>query len=1141
MVRSAVSLRALCAGFVSLCVIASTIAHAPIAVAVEVSPQATPSPSSYSDAAALAKSSGTPQIVASQVSQFALPSVNPDGSLSVDVSAAPVRILVDGSWQDLDLSLTQAGQQVVPTVAGDSVTFAGGGTSDPLAKVAIPSDLLSATAASFTDTDQADDPLQLGRSTSDKDPAIALGWSSGSAPTPTVNGEQATYSNIAADVDATVDADARGFDLSLVMNQAPYAPSVVTLPLQFAGGLKVSATTAPITDPISVMDSSGAQVGYIGPFTMTDSSQNPVSGEPNLVQSVPVSVVQQGDSMALQIPVQPFTAANAQYPVKISGSSGLGLSDWGRGWKGKNPTYADFRVGVLDDADRARGYVRFPVSGVGPGTVTSASLKVWKDWTGSCSNTLQVVLPNAKWKRYPANNGFPGPDVSGKKADAQTPCPQDGVKPMTMAIGANVVQPWTSKGNANWGFGFKTAHDTGSDPTIEWLRLCSPKYCNGGSRTKNIPVLSISYAPPTPADPANLDWQPRNNINGKWYSNSTNPVLSALFSVSPAPGYPGIVQGTFRTYDVTGGQPGMPVCQQVVNNIASGARGSTNACPPGQQLQNGHTYEFNVQAASVTGATSSVVAFPVPVTIDTSPPQPVNITATTTSTSGQTIEVTNGGWASAADPAKPVDFTLLNDPADELVAYQVREDGFALADIPARPGVPTHVGWGAGGGWHNLSVNALDRAGNAGTVVNFDFGIGAAALTAPGIQQRAARYFPVAASAPKATQTGVTAQVLWKPPGDNSFSVVTAGLDVVDASGGSTPWNGLVGTSADGKSMVLPDGLTWDITKIAAAHQPNPIEAPGVVQVMARFVIPGGATVDTDAVVVQWVSHEFGGNFAVSDIGPGQVSLSTGELSMSATDAALPGSSVSAGRSWLSYEGTPGNAIFGPGWVPSIPTPDSGAGEANVWIAPDFTSITLTYPDGWVDTYGLGAPPASAGKAAKAPKAGDGRTYIGTGDTAQDGGYLTLNGPTLTFTDTDGSVTTWTLNGTTWSVSQVSSTTVGDSTRTFYSAPTASADGILATVTGRFIRAQPSPHAPIFKAWTPCARHQAARSCGGRFPTPPLRNPLAPERSRATCPARGSDYGTAPGKPEPTPKFLRTHTIPTAYSIRNGTHESAPI
>lgn len=149
--------------------------------------------------------------------------------------------------------------------------------------------------------------------------------------------------------------------------------------------------------------------------------------------------------------------------------------------------------------------------------------------------------------------------------------------------------------------------------------------------------------------------------------------------------------------------------------------------------------------------------------------------------------------------------------------------------------------WVAGDGWHVVSVSAVEKSGNISEPVDFAFGVGPAALISPGINQRSAKYFDLAATAPKSlVPVGSKARVMWKAAGDQDFTQVTGGL----VTGDGSPWDGgLVSRDTSGE-VAIPADVVWDI---ASSQRPpgSPLQPPAVVPVRVDFVdgAGGGACV----------------------------------------------------------------------------------------------------------------------------------------------------------------------------------------------------------------------------------------------------------------------------------------------------------
>ena len=157
-------------------------------------------------------------------------------------------------------------------------------------------------------------------------------------------------------------------------------------------------------------------------------------------------------------------------------------------------------------------------------------------------------------------------------------------------------------------------------------------------------------------------------------------------------------------------------------------------------------------------------------------------------------------------------------------------------------------------------------------------------------------------------------------------------------------------------------------------------------------------------------STSFADSAATSDLGPGTVSLNTGDFQIDATDASQGGLSVGRAATSLLPAGMSGGptGIFGAGWRASLPGPDAGAGGYTLVDNSAKGYVTLTGSDGTSLIYQL---VSGSGTSAK---------YVGIGD-ADDGSLLQCGTTCASWklTDADGTVTTWTQTGSTWTVASI--------------------------------------------------------------------------------------------------------------------------
>ena len=140
---------------------------------------------------AMAQACGSRVEVEAARTEYSQTFASPDGSgkLTIETSVLPQRAKrLDGSWGAIDTFLTRVGDRLVPVAAAASVWFSTGGTG-PFASMTVE-----------------------GRT-------MTLSWP-GELPTPSVEGDTATYPDVVPDVDLVVRATDSGFSHSLVVRSA---------------------------------------------------------------------------------------------------------------------------------------------------------------------------------------------------------------------------------------------------------------------------------------------------------------------------------------------------------------------------------------------------------------------------------------------------------------------------------------------------------------------------------------------------------------------------------------------------------------------------------------------------------------------------------------------------------------------------------------------------------------------------------------------------------------------------------------------------------------------------------------------------------------------------------------------------------
>jgi hypothetical protein len=175
---------------------------------------------------------------------------NPDGSLTQQAFAGPVRMRRGDGWTDVDLTLqTRADGAVVPRAHPGGLVLAG-----PGAATSTPRPLAS---------------LGAGKR------AAALLWS-GRLPRPVLTGDTATYPDALPGADVVVQATRTGVEQFTVLKTRPSKPLTLRLPLRLAG---LTAAKTPAGD-LQLRDAAGRAVGVLPAPVMWDATVDAFGDHP---------------------------------------------------------------------------------------------------------------------------------------------------------------------------------------------------------------------------------------------------------------------------------------------------------------------------------------------------------------------------------------------------------------------------------------------------------------------------------------------------------------------------------------------------------------------------------------------------------------------------------------------------------------------------------------------------------------------------------------------------------------------------------------------------------------------------------------------------------------------------------------------
>ena len=539
----------------------------------------------------------------------------------------------------------------------------------------------------------------------------------------------------------------------------------------------------------------------------------------------------------------------------------------------------------------------------------------------------------------------------------------------TWAVSPAAVQSWVNGSVSNYGLLLRTVDESVTGA----FRFASGAAADPTTR----PKMTITYNTP-PTVPGGRMTTPCAAACGQdGFVSSVRPTLSGTAEELDAEP----LRHDFEVY-AGHGTPTTLVTSGSVPDVASMSAASWVV--PAGVLTGGGQYQWRQRAFDGTAYgpwTSTFVRF----TVDTTLPATPTVSSAT---------YTNNVWSASTSGTISWSSSDANGP----VLFSSKLDGEQWHDwgsVTARPLS------GLAEGLHTMSVRAQDKAGNVSATSTLSFGVGSGGIGSPPPEQVTQARVTLGGVAPAGRDW-----LTWTYRAGSTGAFGTIPTTALTLPGTSTnptfPMGRDPGSTATPKAF---GALVWDV----AATVP----ADGLVQVQACY----GTSASDPAPACgnaprqfQLTRAGFDSAYATEEVGPGTVSLLTGDFQLSDTDVDVPtySGSLSHGRTLTtlapSTVTTGATGIFGPGWVASLPAPEGGAAGS---IFSDATAaqgyVTLTGEDGSQDVYSQ----ASA------------TTYAGVGD-ADDGSVLTKDSATqYTLAELDGTKTTWAKTAAGWGPTQV--------------------------------------------------------------------------------------------------------------------------
>jgi len=754
---------------------------------------------------------------------------NPDGSFTQRQHIDPVRVRKGDGWVSPDETLAQTAQGLVPNA-----------TSVVTAIAAAPQQLLS--------VDLPGGPVKVGWSTA--------------LPAASVFAATAVFSHAGpagADLLATATQQGGRFDLKLSSKPSGALPEL-RLPLTLPVGT-TAAQASP--DDAIIFSRGGSPVGYVSQPLAYDSTPG-VGGAPSDYHQMHLRLEGTGSNLTAVVGADDAWLQDParQYPVMIDPSlAAFGASaDTFINKTNPNTIYGQSPAmfsGTGGSWSASRALVRFDVSSLRSHpdwNIKAASMKLYAYDAAGCNDntapTLYAFTPTNGWDETSTWNdsrsGVHGYDLGGSQVQTSNFMAGGGCAQWQYFDVGGPVNSWAHTAATNNGFLLRVS-DADENNTGSYRRWYTRD--NNGAN----PELDVTYNVATNVGQA--DVAPK--VGG--YLTSGNPMLSVQTYDSDSP----TLNVDFWVYANNEGLAG----QQVFYGRASGVPANQRAAlqVPGQYLQPNGTYVWKARASDEYGESYSETSGP-PFTVDAGPPSQPKITSILRENDWVRTNTADGQHLSYADF-----WATSGDDYSNNLQYAFSTDG---GPYTAWQSSTAFRWWTIAAGWHTLTAKARDDVGNEGAVQTFSFGVGTGSVGASRTWKNLI-LIPTASS----DKTGVTYN--WRRWGSaDAFSQVpppnTRTISNSPAGGAA-----IAGWPVARAGSDFPR-LAWD----AAATLGGGFG--GLIEVQACYTAPG-VSQQCSSQPVQLDRSAFGTSYATSAVGPGTLSLATGDLDVSAPDVSVPG------------------------------------------------------------------------------------------------------------------------------------------------------------------------------------------------------------------------------------------------------------
>jgi hypothetical protein len=813
---------------------------------------------------------------------------NPDGTFTLESSAAPTRVMQGGSWAPVDTTLRLGMDGTVRPVATDASLALSGGGNASLATIG----------------------------TGGK--SLAMTWLA-SLPSPTLSGSTATYANVLPNTDLVVTSGVDSYEESLVVKAPPSHPlGTMVLPLSGTG----LTFTQDSDGAIVGKDKSGVLAFTLQPPQMWDATVAPGSqGIHPHTGAVTMKVVAAGDGQALSVAVDTafLTDAATVYPVTIDPTTTIARANWD--WlDSTNPTTSYYnandiaRVGTWNSGTfKARSIFSFNLSKVVGTHIKTATLNTWEKWSASCTPSEVDVYETgplsstSNWNNTAWYSKYASATVAKGFSSS---CPVG-------AVGFDIktlMQYWANTNKATPTLGLHALSETDS---------------NGYKSFDANPTISVDYNS-YPSTPTSVTTAPLvTGTTGTPAITSTVPV----FSASGADPDGGTTQVQFEVdYD--------PAFADGTGLIATGnsafvTAGSTatwtpasGLMPAGKHIEwKARTYDgadfsawstwhygvFNTDLPSAPVLACS--AYP-------STTWTASVGSTTcTVKDNDTTDVSGFLWS------------LDNKTVSITSAFVTGAAGGVTSNLSINPAV----------GWHTLYARAQDTAYNLSTTTtSYSFGVGVGGLTSPADGDTTQQAVTLT-SAAWSGEAGVTYNYRLGAAG--GWVTVPTGDVTIPGTSTHPTWP----QSITGTSSALSWNIAATVTAASGNDGPIQLEACfSHLQVQDGCSVPETLTLARKTFGVADATTGLGPGTLSLLTGDLEVGAQDAQVNGPGEAVTFGRTLTTLGPSTVTSGPT---GIFGPAWTANLPTPSSGHADETISSHPSQGFATLTAPAGVVSPY----------------------------------------------------------------------------------------------------------------------------------------------------------------------------------------------